>query len=361
MTMNDQPSTRAVLLRAIALLTVAGGWTQSVRADESSPPEVRVDSVRRVFHNGKHNAFTDLCKYRGRYYLTFRSCPDGHAVHPTSSIIVLTSSDGRTWLSAHQFRVERRDPRDPHFLIFQEKLFVYTGTWYCGAATPKSRDLNEHLGYAVWTDDGSHWHGPSMLEGTYGHYVWRAAAYGDRAYLCGRRKHQFQQSDEPEPASVESALLESRDGLVWSKVGLFQEKNGDETAFLFEPDGAILAVARGGGRHNAELCRSRPPYHTWERSDLGRQVGGPLVVRWGEHLLVGGRKTIGDPRTSLYWLTEGKLHEFAELPSAGDNSYPGFVALDANRAWVSYYSSHERDASDRPITAIYLAELTREP
>jgi hypothetical protein len=358
---SDPSSTRIVLLRAIGLLIMCLSWVQSVRAEEPQPPKVRVDAIRRVFHNGEHNAFTDLCKYRGQYYLTFRSCPDGHGVHPTSSIIVLTSGDGQAWTKSHQFRVERRDTRDPHFLVFQDKLFVYTGTWYCGAATPKSRDLNEHLGYAAWTDDGDQWHSPQMLEGTYGHYVWRAAAHGDRAYLCGRRKRHFEHSDEPEPPAVESALLESKDGLVWSKVGLFQETNGDETAFLLEPDGAILAVARGGGRHNAELCRSRPPYHTWERSDLGRQVGGPLLTQWGGHLLVGGRKSIGDPSTSLYWLIEGKLHECAELASAGDNSYPGFVALDAKRAWVSYYSSHERGASGRPITAIYLAELTREP
>jgi hypothetical protein len=355
------PSSSVAFPRAVAVLSIALVVTSLARADEAKPPKVRVDSVRRVFHNGEHNAFTDLCKYRGQFYLTFRSCPDGHMVHPTSSIIVLRSIDGQAWTKVHQFRVEQRDPRDPHFLVFQDKLFVYTGTWYCGPTSPKSRDLNEHLGYAAWTGDGSQWNGPAMLEGTYGHYIWRAAAHGDRAYLCGRRKHRFEHSGEPEPPTVESALLESKDGLAWSHVGLFQEKNGDETAFLFEPDGAILAVARGGGGRSAELCRALPPYHAWERSDLGRQIGGPLVTRWGNDLLVGGRKTIGEARTALYWLIDGKLHEFVELPSAGDNSYPGFVALDANHALLSYYSSHERDASGRPITAIYLAELTREP
>jgi hypothetical protein len=200
-----------------------------------------------------------------------------------------------------------------------------------------------------------------MLEGTYGHYVWRAAAHGDRAYLCGRRKHEFARSDEAEPRSVESALLESRDGLTWSKVGLFQEHNGDETAFLFEPDGSILAVARGGDGTSAELCRANAPYHQWQRSTLGRQVGGPLIARWGERLLVGGRKTIGDARTALYWLAGNQLHEIAELPSGGDNSYPGFVALDATHGLLSYYSSHERDAKGKPITAIYLADLSIEP
>jgi hypothetical protein len=81
------------------------------------------------------------------------------------------------------------------------------------------------------------------------------------------------------------------------------------------------------------------------------------LARWRGHLLVGGRKSIGDPRTALYWLVGDKLQEIAELPSGGDCSYPGFVELKDGHALVSYYSSHERDAAGKPITAIYLARL----
>ena len=65
----------------------------------------------------------------------------------------------------------------------------------------------------------------------------------------------------------------------------------------------------------------------------------------------------GGPRTTLYWLANDALEEFAELPSAGDNSYPGFLELSPTRALVSYYSTHEKDEAGKPITAIYLAEL----
>jgi hypothetical protein len=325
-------------------------------------PEVKVVSVRRIFHNGEHNAFTDLCRFQGQLYLTFRSCPDGHPVHPTASIIVLTSKQGATWEQVYQFRVAKRDTRDPHFLVFGDKLFVYTGTWYCGDRSPSrdEYDLNRHLGYAAWTPDGREWNGPMMLEGTYGHYVWRAAAYGGKAYLCGRRKHQFDQADRsrgyPLPI-VESAMLESDDGLIWRKAALFQERDGDETAFLFEEDGSVLGVSRRGSR-NAQLCRSKPPYTEWQRKDLDRYIGGPLLANWGGRYLVGGRKTMaGGPKTSLCWLVGDELHEFVELPSGGDNSYPGFVELSPTRALVSYYSSHEKDDTGKTITAIYLAEL----
>ena len=58
-----------------------------------------------------------------------------------------------------------------------------------------------------------------------------------------------------------------------------------------------------------------------------------------------------------YRTVDGKLHEFAELPSGGDTSYPGFVQLSPNRAAMSWYSSHETDDDGQQITAIYMADL----
>jgi hypothetical protein len=330
-----------------------------------APPKVRVESVRRVFHNGEHNAFTDLVWFQERLYLTFRSCPDGHGVNPTASVIVLASNnEGQSWRQVHRFAVPKRDTRDPHFLVFNDQLFVYSGTWYCGETAPESYDMNEHLGYGASTPDGEQWTEPFVLEGTYGHYIWRAATTGGTAFLCGRRKHQFAATanrSEREPL-VESALLESDDGRIWRHRGLFQTDFGNETAFLFEADGSGLAVARGGGSRNAELCRAQPPYIEWERTDLGRYIGGPLVTTWDKRYVVGGRQTAGAPaRMSLYWLNGDQLNEFATLPSGGDCSYPGFVELDDGSALVSYYSSHEKDDAGRTITAIYLAHLRLAP
>ncbi len=357
-------ASRKFLLSMAAAMLWPIGLAAAAEPSGNDLPKVKVLSVRRVFHNGEHNAFTDLCRFGDRFYLTFRSCPDGHGVSPAASIIVLSSDDGDQWEQVHHFSVAKRDTRDPHFLQFRGKLFVITGTWYCGDTRPSKWEINDHLGYAVWSEDGRKWHGPQMLEGTYGHYVWRAATWGEKAYLCGRRKHEFAhtQSRAERDQLIESAMLESDDGLIWRKAALFQERYGDETAFLFQTDGSVLAVARSGGGRNAQLCRSTPPYVKWERKDLDRYIGGPLLARWGDYYVVGGRKTLGgSPKTSLCWLVDDRLHEFAELPSGGDTSYPGFVALSNTRALVSYYSSHERDQEGRTITAIYLAELQREP
>lgn len=161
-----------------------------------------------------------------------------------------------------------------------------------------------------------------------------------------------------EGSMVESAMLESDDGLIWRTRALFQEVDGDETAFQFEADGSVIAIGRRG-RGNAQLLRSRRPYTQWQRQEVDRYIGGPLLARWGSHYVVGGRKTIGgkEPKTSLCWLVGEQLHEFAELPSGDDNSYPGFVELSPTHGLVSWYSSHERNANGDAMTAIYLADL----
>ncbi|NUQ66233.1 MAG: hypothetical protein HUU20_27550 [Pirellulales bacterium] len=329
-----------------------------VSAGAAELPGVKVTNVRRVFHNGEHNAFTDLIRWQDKFWLTFRSCPDGHMVHPTSSILVLSSDDTRQWKEEHRFSVPNRDTRDPHFLSFQGKLFVYTGTWYSGdGPLPHDQyDLNKHLGFAAWTADGKAWSGPQQLEGTYGHYIWRAAALDGKAYLCGRRNRGHAQVSG-ERDLVESAMLQSDDGLIWRFRALFQENRGDETAFVFEKDGSLIAVSRCGSQP-AQLVKSKPPYTEWTRKDLSDYIGGPLLARWGDRWLAGGRRsTPNGPKTTLYWLADDALHPFAELPSAGDNSYPGFVELSPTRGVVSWYSSHEKDDQGAPITAIHMADL----
>ena len=327
----------------------------------SDVPEIKIDSVRQVLNDGNHNAFTDLCRFRERLYLTFRTCPDGHGVFPTSSIVILSSDDGGEWREVHRFNVPFRDVRDPHFLEFRGKLFVYTGTWLCDPDRPGHRDLNDHLGYGAWSEDGERWGGPHLLEGTYGHYIWRAATHGDKAYLCGRRRRDFhhQYQDEEPRELIQSAMLESDDGIIWRLAALFAEEYGDETAFLFEDDGSVLAIVRGPGSQSAQVARSQPPYQEWARRDLDRYIGGPLVAKWGKRYLVGGRKVVpGEGAvTALYWLVDDQIQEKAVLPSGGDNSYPGFVEIDESHGLLSYYSSHDGSSTGDAPAAIYLAEL----
>ncbi|MCC7492051.1 MAG: hypothetical protein IT204_06900 [Fimbriimonadaceae bacterium] len=320
---------------------------------------LQVDDVRVLVNDGLHNAFTDLCRFRGQLYLTWRACPDGHMLFTSSRIKVLRSADeGATWTLVHEFGVPGRDVRDPHFLVFRDQLFVYSGTWLVRPGA--TRDINEHLGYAAVTADGTTWRSPVLLEGTYGHYIWRAATDGQLAYLVGRRKRHFAATDDTGDgvAITESALLVSDDGLIWRHRGLFLAEWGDEIAFQFAPGGSLLAIARGGQDRVAQVLRADAPYQQFTQVPLDRQVGGPLLARWGDHWLVGGRQHQPEgPRMALYELLGDTLQPLAEFPSGGDCSYPGFVALDAQRGLLSYYSSHQGSGKGLAPCHLYLARL----
>ncbi len=151
-------------------------------------------------------------------------------------------------------------------------------------------------------------------------------------------------------------MLESENDLIWRKAALLQEQEQGETAFLFEPNRTVLAVARRYGHRTVQLCRARPPYRVWERKELGSYTGGPMLARWGGRYLFGGKRW-PECKTTLCWLVNDRLYQFAQLPSGGDNWYPAFVALSPACALVSSYSSRQREEKGRRITAIYLAEL----
>jgi PelA/Pel-15E family pectate lyase len=157
------------------------------------------EKVRRVYDSEEPLGFTDLTFFGEAFYLTFRS--------GGSEVVVLTSKDMKDWVLAHRFRVEGREPREPQFLVFRERLFVLTETWY--GTDP---DFNLRLGYAVFTKDGKGWSEPELMEGTFGHALSEAATDGVTAYLIGRRKPSFLPGDSEK---LELVKLESDDGLNW--------------------------------------------------------------------------------------------------------------------------------------------------
>ncbi len=344
--------------RMLPLFLIAAGLSFSV-VGETPAVDVTVKNVRCVFNNEQHNAFTDLTWFKGHVYLTFRSCPDGHMVFPSSRIIVLQSSSGKDWVQVQSFSVANRDTRDPHFAHLNGELFIYTGTWYCGPNKPRVRNINQMVGYGVSTKDGKKWSSPFMLEGTYGHYIWRTATYNDRIYMCGRRTRDFAEvaSLQERSKMLQSQILATADGKRFLPVGTFQEKDGDETAFMFDDLGNITAVARRG-RGTAELIELTANFRVTTRRELDRYIGGPFIGRFDGHTLVAGRNIVnGVSKMVVCTLAAGKLQNLCELPSAGDCSYPSIIQLCPGCVLVSYYSSHEKDDEGNPMTNIYLAEL----
>ena len=153
-------------MRLRLLLRAAGACSLFLSAwlvGAESKPSLQVENIRRVFHNGEHNAFTDLVRWRDKFWLTFRSSSDGHMNFTSGSVIVMVSDDAKSWRQVHRFSVQHRDTRDPHFLVFKDKLFVFTGTAQVVKDGKGQTDWNSHFGYASWTKNGTDWATPRSL------------------------------------------------------------------------------------------------------------------------------------------------------------------------------------------------------
>jgi hypothetical protein len=333
-------------------------------------PDIHIDSVNKVFDDGNHNAFCDIIRFRDRFYLAFRSNPTGHLALEGSSVRILSSADGVDWEHVHHYEVPGRDIRDPHFAILNDTLFLYTFSWL---VQDGGFEHNHLLGHGVWSTDGTTWSDPEVLEGTLGHYAWRAVTWNGKVYLNARRRRGFIFTDDRAEIDrlVQSVIMDSEDGLIFKPTIFFPQEGGDETAFQFEDDGTLLAVMRTVGSpppHKAPFWRSKPPYTTFERTLLHRFIGGPMLVKWGDRYLVGGRRFDGDQAggvvgssASIGWLgglgETPHLVEGVNFPSGGDTGYMGFTAISDTVGLLAYYSSHEGSGTKEAPSAIYVARV----
>src|SRR5437763_295660 len=95
------------VLRALLGIGSVGLLLPVVQAAEPA----RIVSVTRIWDKGAHNAFTDLFRWRGQWYCTFREA-EAH-VGGDGKLRVLASADGQTWQPVALIAEEGIDLRDP--------------------------------------------------------------------------------------------------------------------------------------------------------------------------------------------------------------------------------------------------------
>ena len=304
-------------------------------------PSPTIVSVTRIWDGGAHNAFTDLIRWRDRWYCTFRE-GDAH-VGGDGRIRVLVSADGEQWTSAALVGETGIDLRDPKLSITpDDRLMIVAG----GSVYEGKRYLGRQP-RVMFSPDGTTWSAPQrVLEE--GDWLWRVTWHDGRAYGASYKTLPG--------ASSESALtlVSSADGRTFDRVvSLSVPGMPNETTLRFMPDGEMVAlVRREAGDRSAWVGRSRAPYTNWTWRETTHQVGGPNFIRLPDgELWASGRSYPGGPTTVVARMTlDGGYEPALTLPSGGDTSYAGMV-WHANLLWVSYYSSHEGK------TAIYLARV----
>jgi hypothetical protein len=311
-------------------------------ADESvAKMETQLLEVRKIWDQARHNAFTDMVRFKDRWYVTFREAP-GHGVpplgQPGGKLRVLKSDDGRTWTSAALMDLGAdQDLRDPHLSVTPDGQLMLNG-----AAAPHEPPNNRRQSYTWFSDDGDNWSEPFPVADP-NMWLWSVHWHKGTAYGIGYST----------VAGKFARLYKSNDGKTFETLvdDLGVDQYPNESAMVFTDDDTCYCLLRRGGP--GMIGVARPPYTDWDWKDLGVPIGGPELIRLPDGRFVAAVRLYDEQvRTSLCWIDpeEGSLTEFLKFPSGGDTSYPGMVWHE-DQLWVSYYASHEGKSS------IYLAKV----
>lgn len=325
-------------------------YTNITAAQTREPRSFSALKTRMIWDGAKHNAFTDLIRYRNKFYCTFRESARHvpGSKEENGNIRVLVSQDGENWTSFAVLSKEGFDLRDPNFSVTAEgRLMILMG----GSVYEEGRllKMQNHVSFLdqqvkVFSSPEPIIMDPQIQSDH--NWLWHLAWQGTAGYGVI-----YQKVGDADGRKL--YLVKTEDGRNYSLVTqLDQDELSNETAVHFLADGTMmLAVRRDAVRKNSlkptgTIGYSKPPYKSWQWEDAGIRLGGPeLVTLPGRQLLLGTRAFQDNkPYTSIFYQEpSGAFRQLFTLISGGDNSYPG-MWVSRNKLWVSYYSSHEGKA-----------------
>lgn len=322
-------------------------------------PRASIEWLRKVVDDGQHNAVTDLALWRGQVYLAYRRA-ENHFNEPPGEIRVVRSADLERWAPCGRVHTGL-DDRDPRLVEDGARMALFFGSAQLEPRGARTRWIESHV---CWTEDGERWTAPQRV-GEPGWWLWHPSRFHD-GWWCAA----YGSGVDEDPPEQRLELLHSADGERWNAHGkLLPHGVGNEATLVRESNRSMLVVVRGSGEETI-LLSADPPYERWRTSRLAHWLHGPAAVRVGDTLVLAGRDRSGDPGEKRYvtrlWTLHGEQSEhLLDLPSGGDTSYCGLVALDRRRLLVSWYSQHEFlelpgfEIAVKPA-AVYLALLRLE-
>ncbi len=344
-------------LRHLVLALLAAGLAVGAVSSSDEPPArasargPELASVTKIWDRAPHNAFTDLIRWRGRWYCTFREA-DSH-VGGDGKLRVLTSADGAAWEPAALVAEAGVDLRDPKLSVTPDDRLMLLA----GGSVYRGTTLLGRQPRVAFSKDGREWTPPQRVLSE-GEWLWRVTWHAGRAYGVSYNAPARPGPAAPaEPADWKLKLVASGDGIHYETITYLNVPGQpNETTLRFLPDGTMLAlVRREGGDAFGWIGTSRSPYRDWSWHETKHRLGGPnFIVLPDGRLWAVSRSYPGGAKTALARMTHDSYEPVLTLPSGGDTSYAGLVWHD-NLLWVSYYSSHEGK------TSIYLAKIRLPP
>jgi hypothetical protein len=302
-------------------------------------------SVKKIWSDSPHAAFTDLIRFKSAWFCTFRDS-EAH-VGGDGKIRVLVSTDGEQWQLAGLLSEPGVDLRDPKLSITPDGRLMLV----LGGSVYEGKTLKERQPRVAFSKDGRQWSAPQRVMER-GDWLWRVTWHEGRAYGISYATSVASKAG----GEWEVKFVESKDGIDYRVVKDLQvpgRPNEGTVRFLDNGD-CVALLRREAGDKAAWIGVSRAPFTDWKWQPAGLFIGGPnFIVRPGGSMIASGRQMNPAPtgaRTFVGRMDTNSVTPQLVLPSGGDCSYPG-LAWHEGMLWMSYYSSHEGKSS------IYIAKV----
>mgnify|MGYP000415731315 CR=1 FL=1 len=307
--------------------------------------------VTKIWNYANHNAFTDLIKFKGNYYCSFRES-SGHVSGSDGLVRILKSRDAKKWMSVALLKKEGIDLRDPKLSITPDgRIMVIIG----GSIYKNDVLLGRKPHVSFSNKSGNKFSNPEKVSvdpeiASWGDWIWRVTWHNGIGYGID---YQVTPQLRKKPSDI--YLVKTKDGVNFQKVSKLEvDEYPNESTIRFDKQNNVYALIRRDVNDKMGVwAKSKPPYTEWEYTELNERLGGPNFIFTADEKVIVATREYARPGTYTRLLIGNKTGNFKQiirLPSGGDTSYPGLV-LEKNRLLVSYYSSHEGK------TAIYIAEI----
>lgn len=302
----------------------------------------------------------DLARFAGRFFLAFRTSRT-HFASAHDRIEVLSSTDRRKWQYEATFAVADSGLREPRFLVFQDKLFLYffsSGT-HPLKFEPKHIHASERLSDAAWADEKRVF-GP-------GYVPWRVRARDGRAYMSVYNGEGLYTTED---RAGDLRLLVSDDGYAWAPISdkpQVDAVGAEEGEFDFDDEGNLVATVRLETGGSLVCTAPKDDLTTWQTQFGPDKYDSAFMFRHGGQFYVVARRNVAGSfdrgadflpprlrrayylvrysltrkRTCLYRVdvAEKRLVPVLDFPSKGDTAFAGIVPLDEHSYYMANYSS----------------------
>ncbi|MFA3790640.1 hypothetical protein AB6T38_05950 [Aliiglaciecola sp. SL4] len=299
-----------------------------------------------IWKTSKHSAFTDLCAFAGKLFVSFREASD-HMSKDGDIRIVICDLDGKK-INGVSLKMANCDLRDPKLTVMPDGKLLMNA--YARCYDNKGKWL--HSRSLCWfSQDGLSWSSHHWFAEK-NWWVWRIRWQDGQAYGFAYKRAQ-QQLNLYKGNPLRTFDCFKTDALSLASHGLGYPNESD---LCFSQNGnAYAVVRRDADTFTAQWGVAKPPYSAWQWYDLKQYIGAPVILQFdAKTILICGRAWLAGKFKTALWkidIETKKLTLQIVLPSDGDCSYAGMIKSEQG-IYISYYSSHIDNQSH-----IYLAHL----